>query len=344
MLSKVAGELGQWKKSLYMYVDQLNRSRVNPKGEQKRTVLARPELLLDQGERSRRLADWYAGRGITPLRGETGVKVRNVARETATEAVADIALHSAFYYEKGGITHREDIVETERLTFVREGTGWKVAAVERRIAERSAAAGGRGGRDAADERPRSKQPAAPLLNRRVLGAPESPRRVRYRREAAAAYADRWWQEGNPEFETFEVDCTNYISQCLFAGGAPIHYTGRRETGWWYKGYEEGREWWSFSWAVSDSLQRYLGAERKAGLRAEEVYRPEQLMLGDVIFYDWDGNGRYQHSTIVTAFDAGGMPLVNAHTVSSRHRYWDYKDSYAWTERTSYRFFHISDYL
>lgn len=27
------------------------------------------------------------------------------------------------------------------------------------------------------------------------------------------------------------------------------------------------------------------------------------MLGDVIFYDWDGDGSFQHSTIVTAFDA-----------------------------------------
>ena len=165
-----------------------------------------------------------------------------------------------------------------------------------------------------------------------------------RREDAAAYADRWWQEGNPEFETFAVDCTNYVSQCLFAGGAPINYTGKRETGWWYKGYAGNREWWSFSWTVSDSLQRYLSTGRSSGLRAEVVKRPEQLMLGDVIQYDWDGNGQFQHSTIVTAFDAGGMPLVNAHTVSSRHRYWDYRDSYAWTDRTVYRFFHINDYL
>lgn len=73
-------------------------------------------------------------------------------------------------------------------------------------------------------------------------------------------------------------------------------------------------------------------------------RPEQLQLGDVIIYDWDGDGGFQHSTIVTAFDAGGMPLVNAHTTPSKHRYWDYRDSYAWTENTVYRFFRIADYF
>lgn len=61
-------------------------------------------------------------------------------------------------------------------------------------------------------------------------------------------------------------------------------------------------------------------------------------MGDVIIYDWDGDGSYQHSTIVTAFDAGGMPLVNAHTTPSKHRYWDYRNSYAWSENTVYRFF------
>lgn len=60
-------------------------------------------------------------------------------------------------------------------------------------------------------------PSQPLLNRNVLGEIAGSREVRYNREEAVAYADRWWKDGNPEFETFEVDCTNYVSQCLFAG-------------------------------------------------------------------------------------------------------------------------------
>lgn len=339
----------EWKKSLYVYVDQVNKGRVAPGIEPRRTAVKDPRYLMVQGERSRRLAQWYQQRGITPLRGETGVRTLRTVRQNPDEVVADVALHSALHYEKGGITHREDVIESERLIFVRERGGWEIATVERNIPERNAI------RRVTEAEPALRlskwgevlpvpQPSQPLLSRHVLRGISGSREVRYRREEAAAYADRWWKDGNPEFETFEVDCTNYVSQCLFAGGAPINYTGKRETGWWYKGYNGAQEWWSYSWAVSDSLQRYLSGSRISGLRAEIMERPDQLMLGDVIQYDWDGNGHFQHSTIVTAFDAGGMPLVNAHTVSSRHRYWDYRDSYAWNDRTAYRFFHINDYL
>jgi hypothetical protein len=92
--------------------------------------------------------------------------------------------------------------------------------------------------------------------------------------------------------------------------------------------------------VADSLKRHLAASR-SGLRAESVDSPRKLAPGDIISYSWDG-GRFGHSTVVAALDADGMPLVNAHTVSSKHRYWDYRDSYAWTVNTKYRFFHIVD--
>lgn len=109
-------------------------------------------------------------------------------------------------------------------------------------------------------------------------------------------------------------------------------------GWWYK-KDIPNDRWSFSWTVSHSLCWYLSS---GGLHAEEVKSPTQLDVGDVIIYDFEGDSRYNHSTIVTAHDASGMPLVNAHTVNSKQRYWDYQDSYAWTKRTVYRFFHIPD--
>lgn len=165
---------------------------------------------------------------------------------------------------------------------------------------------------------------------------------RYRRDLAVAYADKWWDHPNPKYEQFAVNCTNYVSQCLFAGHAPMDYTNSRNSGWWYRGLWHGQEQWSYSWSVAHALQLFLTAPRTHGLRATIVHSAEQLQLGDVISYDWGATGRFHHSTIVTAFNEAGQPLVNANTTASRHRLWDYSDSHAWSLRTNYRFLHIAD--
>lgn len=165
------------------------------------------------------------------------------------------------------------------------------------------------------------------------------RRTSYDRKKAVEYAERWWDDYNPKFRQFDVDCTNYISQCLFAGGAPMKHSSDRAKGWWYR--FESPVNWSFSWAVAHSLRLYLPTSQ-TGLQGKEVSSADQLQLGDVICYDFNGDGRWQHNTIVVDKDSSGMPLVNAHTDNSRHRYWSYKDSHAWTEKTAYKFFRISD--
>lgn len=161
-------------------------------------------------------------------------------------------------------------------------------------------------------------------------------RYRYNRLEAVKYAERWWNSHNPTYKLFENDCTNFISQCLHAGGAPMRGYPNRSKGWWYRSNN-----WSYSWSVANTLRWYLSGS-KQGLRGEEVRSPEQLIPGDVICYDFDGDGRWQHNTIVVAKDEMGMPLVNAHTHNSRMRYWDYTDSTAYTPNIKYKFFRIVD--
>lgn len=158
----------------------------------------------------------------------------------------------------------------------------------------------------------------------------------YDRREAVRYAERWWNSHNPDFRVFEDDCTNYISQCLLAGGAPMRGAPVRERGWWYTGNS-----WSFSWAVAHSLRWYLSGST-SGLKGKELQSPEELLLGDVICYDFEGDGRWDHNTIVVNKDANGMPLVNAHTNNSRNRYWTYEDSAAWTPNIQYKFFRIGE--
>ncbi len=159
-------------------------------------------------------------------------------------------------------------------------------------------------------------------------------RFTYDRLAAVKYAERWWNSYNPEFETFAVDCTNYVSQCLLAGGAPMRGAPVREQGWWYQ-----HDNWSFSWSVAHSMRWYLSGSTQ-GLQGKAVESAEELQPGDIICYDFQGDDRWDHNTIVVAKDANGMPLVNAHTDNSRHRYWSYEDSTAWTPNIKYKFFQI----
>jgi len=183
------------------------------------------------------------------------------------------------------------------------------------------------------------EPAEEEADYRLAGefAEEAERlRFIYDRLRAVQYAERWWNDYNPRFEKFAVDCTNFISQCLYAGGAPMRGYPDRSKGWWMQNKN-----WSYSWSTSHSLRQYL-LSSKVGLRGKRVAHPAELKLGDVIFYDFQGNGRFDHSTIVTAKDADGMPLVNAHTTNSRMRYWSYEDSSAYTENIQYTFVTIVD--
>jgi len=178
----------------------------------------------------------------------------------------------------------------------------------------------------------------PAFGDGIFSADAGDERVsyQYNRLRAVQYAERWWNSYNPAYKKFDVDCTSFVSQCLHQGGAPMTGYPNRNRGWWLS-----KNNWSYSWSVANALRIYL-ANSKSGLQAEEVEHPDQLLMGDVICYDFQGDGRFDHNTIVTAKDAYGMPLVNAHTYNSRMRYWAYEDSTAYTPNIKYKFYHIID--
>ncbi|MBB6731279.1 amidase domain-containing protein [Cohnella zeiphila] len=353
------GQGSGWREALVEYVNARNEEDLlGPSASYRRVPdpLHRSRLLGRQAGLSRR----GGASRVKPVRSE--IRARLLHRsEKPSEAVCDVRLHLLHSYG----AWQEERMETERIAFVRGSRGWRIDRIEPLLTENRAEAWQPEG-DAEElvGYEHAVIPSVPYLNpaatqsfkSRVYAGPgaaagrgdgwfdPSKRAARYRREEAAAYADRWWDRPNPEYEEFEVNCTNFVSQCIFAGGAPMNYTGRREAGWWYRGRDKGRELWSYSWAVANGLQSYFSHSysHSYGLRAEAMESPKDLMPGDVICYDWSGTGLYQHNTVVTAFTPDGMPLVNANTVPSRHRYWDYRDSYAWTEQTRYRFYHIAD--
>ncbi|WP_449539195.1 amidase domain-containing protein [Ferdinandcohnia sp. Marseille-Q9671] len=185
-----------------------------------------------------------------------------------------------------------------------------------------------------EELPKLTEAAYEPMNREVEN--EDVRNFKYNRLAAVQYAERWWNDYNPKYKKFNDNCTNFISQCLHAGGAPMYGYPDRGKGWWMQNNN-----WSYSWSVANALRWYLSGSRK-GLQAKEVSSPKELLLGDIICYDFEGDGRFNHNTIVVAKDVEGNPLVNAQSQNSRMRYWSYYDSTAYTPNIKYKFFHITN--
>ena len=59
--------------------------------------------------------------------------------------------------------------------------------------------------------------------------------IPYDRYSAVEYALKWAYSRNPRFFDFEDiggDCTNFVSQCLYAGCGIMNYSGF-ENGWYY---------------------------------------------------------------------------------------------------------------
>jgi hypothetical protein len=287
-------------------------------------------------------------RGITPVRSETRARIARVHVQP-DQVTSDLQFDTRFTYQQYHDELQEERSCIERITLQLSDGSWRIIRVEPLAHEHHPDDDFPFVPPATELSGQTSVLPRPLLNTHLLygtipgDVQGISRKTPYNRQRAKDYADKYWNSPNPSFQHFDVDCTNYVSQCLLAGGAPMNYTGRRDSGWWYQGRKSNREWWSYSWSVANALQHYLATSR-SGLRAAVVQSPYELDLGDVIFYDWDGNGVYQHSTIVTGFDLAGEPLVNAHTVNSRARLWSYRDSPAWSERTRYRFFHIADYF
>lgn len=150
----------------------------------------------------------------------------------------------------------------------------------------------------------------------------------YFRKAAVKYAVTYAVNPNPAYRYFAShgdgggDCSSFVSQCLYAGGAPMANTGPKP--WWYNTNGStmiNRHTWSFSWSVANSLYLCLkgrGNTNQKGLKGIEVPSIETLELGDVIQYE-NHTGAIYHSAIITAFTherGQRIPLISQHSFNA----------------------------
>jgi Putative amidase domain len=173
----------------------------------------------------------------------------------------------------------------------------------------------------------------------------------YNGAAAAAYADTYWQSYNPAWPSFANhggDCTNFVSQALYAGGIAMR-TSPPNSGnaAWYM-LKNTHHGWSYAlpW-INAQDQSIFALQHLPGVTQVASYyglAPGQTMAdnasqGDIVLYDFNNDGVYDHEAIVTASDgtnADGTTnwdLVDAHTNDRYHAYWtlaQYNASWATT--------------
>ena len=145
------------------------------------------------------------------------------------------------------------------------------------------------------------------------------RTIGYDRRKAADYAKRWAFRRNPAYYDFSRiggDCTNFVSQCLYAGSKLMNFIP--VFGWYYRSAGDRTPSWSGVRYLYDFL---TGNNAGAGPFGRVVVQ-EQLQPGDIIQLA-RGNGEFYHTLLVTGKGSEGR-LVAAHSDDALDRpLWSY---------------------
>lgn len=131
----------------------------------------------------------------------------------------------------------------------------------------------------------------------------------YNREAVYEYAKKWAYGRNPKYYNFDPvggDCTNFVSQCIYAGCGQMNYD--INNGWYYINGNNK----SPSWTSVEFLYKFLITNNGTGPKGKEA-PINTLKVGDVIQLSFDGTN-YSHSLIVVKNgDSIYNTFIAAHT-------------------------------
>lgn len=158
--------------------------------------------------------------------------------------------------------------------------------------------------------------------------------VPYNRRAAVEYAHRWAYGRNPRYYDYEEiggDCTNFASQCLYAGSKVMNFTPTY--GWYYIDANNK----SPSWTGVPYFYNFLTrTEKTVGPFGVET-TIEYMLPGDFVQLRFEGREVFSHTPVIVS--AGSPPtlqniLVAAHSIDAD---WRPVDTYPFDE---IRFLHV----
>lgn len=129
----------------------------------------------------------------------------------------------------------------------------------------------------------------------------------YDRAAALAYARKWALGRNPAYYDFSRiggDCTNFASQCIFAGAGEMNFTPT--FGWFYRSANDRTP----SWTGVEYLYNFLTGNSGTGPFGTETPL-SRLETGDIVQLG-SATGDFYHSPVVVSV-SGGRIFVAAHS-------------------------------
>lgn len=117
----------------------------------------------------------------------------------------------------------------------------------------------------------------------------------YNRKKAVEYAQKWALGRNPNYFDFDPiggDCTNYVSQVLYAGECVMNY--KKTLGWYYLNTNNK----SPSWTGVNYLYNFLTSTQNRGPTAE-VISIDNIEIGDILQLNFGDDYIFDHSLVVT---------------------------------------------
>lgn len=112
-------------------------------------------------------------------------------------------------------------------------------------------------------------------------------------QKAIDYSYKWAKKRNPKYYNFEAvggNCTNFISQCLIAGGCTMNT--KKETGWYYHSKNNR----SPSWTSASYFYQFITTNKGKGPYGH-VINMSEVKVGDILQFSFNW-GSYTHTVLV----------------------------------------------
>ena len=133
--------------------------------------------------------------------------------------------------------------------------------------------------------------------------------IMYNRQKVYEYAKKWAYGRNPQYYNYDPvggDCTNFVSQCIFAGYGQMNYN--LNNGWYYINGNNK----SPSWTGVKYLYNFLVNNKDIGPKGIDN-TINNLEIGDIVQLSFDGINFYHSVIVVKKGSNENNTLISAHT-------------------------------